>query len=127
MPASASRVSTPVSIRPFGRPRRKDTPVVSIESAPRWLSRIPPRGSAAPKTRRRPLGGPASIADLRLYTPPAIPRGPSDDGDAGDARTCAWIVIYPDGGGVSMLGASAAFHVRDRAVDHGALLVVRRL
>src|SRR5688572_190981 len=63
--------------------------------------------TGAPEVRRRPKsttpapGEPASV-NSELYTPPAIPRGPSDRGDAGAKTYAAYGGIYPGGGRVSM-------------------------
>jgi hypothetical protein len=52
-------------------------------SAPCWPSRSPPGHATPPQKRDAGPGGAGVGDDSKSYTPPAIPRGSSDDGDAG--------------------------------------------
>src|SRR3989442_14320659 len=96
MPASARRASTPCSIRPLGRPRRKGTARgtnVDIDRLRVGRTGVPQVTRRRPKSTT-PAWGAGVGDDSRLYTPPAIPRGPSDRGDAGAKKYASLTVIY---------------------------------
>src|SRR5882757_9302368 len=98
MPASARRLRTPCSMRPLGSPRR----ILDIDRLRCVTDRSPQdHRRRRQNARRRPWG--AGVGDeFKTLRASAIPRGSSDHGDAGDAKTCAWIVIYLGGEKVSM-------------------------
>src|SRR5216684_6260833 len=96
MPASLSRVSTPCSMRPLGRPRRRgveEPDCRDIVVAPnRWPNRgpgataSPKSATPAPGGRRRRWTQGAAILLVTLAYASGSPHATGGDGGAGDAN-----------------------------------------